>query len=172
MPKGTIIVRVAEMAGKHGKTVSGLTYYTSGDGIGFSLKCQCGRDHTLTDAVVEHIRKELADEAKKDRPKMELLATTFERIAVGELLVATTNDNGHAYPLNTPVMKVSNKKEGGYCMTLPGTNISGTIYTYFHQGNKMQDNVHRIKGISKVFLDRIKDKALKKFFSDIPVKKL
>ncbi len=171
--KNTIVVPLAEAADVRGKTVSGLTYYTSGDGVGFALKCQCGKAHTLTDSVVEHIKKDLEEEAKKARPKMELSSTTFDRIKVGELLVATTDENGHDYPLNSPLLKIHEKRDGGYCLAFPGADYRGQKIEYFFQANRMQVNVYRIKAVNKAFVDVwAKQKQLKKFFSDIPVKKL
>lgn len=170
--KKGIVIPVLEAPDNQGKTVSGLTYRTAGDGVGFSILCQCGRDFTLTDSAVEHIKKDLSEGAKADRPKMELTPVNFDKVEIGELLVATTDENGHGYPLFTPLLKLRNKKEGGYCMAFPGAHYGGNKLTYFYQGNKMQDNVHRIKAINSAFVERHYTKALKKFFSDIPIKKL
>lgn len=170
--KKSIVAPLSQPQDKRGKTVSGLTYYTAGDGVGFSVKCPCGKDHVLTDAVVDQIKKELAAEAKKSAPKMELQPVTFDKIGIGEVFVATTDANGHGYPINYPVMKTCDKREGGYCVALPGGELRGQTYPYFFQDGRMQVNVHRIKAVNQAFLDRFKDKHLKKFFTDIPVKKL
>lgn len=116
-----------------------------------NLRCTCGKIVSIDiSKTVSYIKKFLR--VKPERPQIGIEEAIFNDLNIGDFLIIKTGKIGHSYPLNFPLLKITQTT----CLVLPGasSSVKNSQQTWVGY-DTMQPECFKIVSYNKAFEDMI-----------------
>lgn len=116
------------------KTISGGSYSIM-PRKGLTVTCACGKSINMSKETIDTLIVDMSNEKPEPLMKARVTGCQYNSLEPGALFMLKDNNNGHNYPLLSPIMKVNNT----YAIDICKSYSDG-----FHWGNTPSDKIYRI----------------------------